>query len=419
MRPPRPAADSDSEPASGRAKAVSARPPRVEPAVRSDGEPASGRAKAVSARPPGVEPAVGPADESATFAELRALDAATRVRWLPVAPAARRPRLDAAELELLAWIASARCALSSQAHRHLTAGRALTTTQRRLKRLADAGLLARFQLHGGDGGGVPFCCAATEPALDLLELHRKAAVLGDEALPALRRDIHTVGWLLALEARAGRALVSVLGPGRARLVPGGDAGVAALDFGPGLHARDFLTGDPAQPRRSVARFLPLAPAAVAELAPDAGGPISDLLIFFAPTGQPQAGDLLERCDHLIAGWWRTHPRYARLGRPPAVVILCPDRRRAGALARAADAVLVACIARLGRAPADWAYPGRDGVHFVAELDLHAGRLVGWRVPSLPPAVRSGAGAELRAAPIVSGLADPGPAVHGAARPTWR
>ena len=66
---------------------------------------------------PAVDPGVVLSTEPASFAELRALDAATRVRWLPVAPAARRPRLDAAELELLGWIAAARCALSSQAHR--------------------------------------------------------------------------------------------------------------------------------------------------------------------------------------------------------------------------------------------------------------------------------------------------------------
>ena len=390
----------------------------AEPGAESRARPAgtvSERGGESSACP--ASPAAESGPEAATYAELRALDAASRVRWLPVAPAARRPRLDAAELELLAWIAAARCALSSQAHRRLTAGRALTTTQRRLKRLADAGLLARFQLHGGDGGGVPFCCAATEPALGLLDLGgRAAAVLGDDALPALRRDIHTVGWLLALEARAGRALVGVLGPGRARIAPGGDGGVETLDLGPGLHARDFLTGDPGRHRRPVARFLPLAPAAVAELALDAGGPTTDLLIFFEPPGRPQAVDLLERSDHLIAGWWRVHPRYARLGAPPTVVILCADRLRAEALARTADAVLVACLARIGRAPSDWCYPGREGVHFVAESDLHDGRLTGWRVPPLVPAVRRGGDGGLRCGAVVEGLAVPTPP---AALPAWR
>ena len=388
------------------------------PAPWAQPAPTVGESPASAVQP--ADPPAATAVELQAVAELRALDAATRVRWLPVAPAVRRPRLDAAELELLAWIAAARCALTSQAHRRLTPGRALTTSQRRLKRLADAGLLARFQLHGGDGGGVPFCCAATAPALDLLGLGgRTAPVLADETLAALRRDVHTVGWLLALEARAGRALLGVLGPGRARVAPGGDGGVDGLDLGPGLHARDFLTGDPARPRRPVARFLPLAPAAVAELAFEAGGPATDLLVFSEPPGRPQAIDLLERCDHLIAGWWRTHPRYGRLGAPPTAVILCRDRLRAAALARIADAVLVACLARIGRPPSDWSHPGRDGVHFAAEPDLHAGRLVGWRVPSVVPALRCRPAEELRSGPILDRLGDPAVPVGGARLPTWR
>ncbi|MEA2354909.1 MAG: hypothetical protein QOD61_1038, partial [Solirubrobacteraceae bacterium] len=179
-------------------------PPELElvPVARGDqpAAPAGGPA-------PGVEPVVeaiagvvaGPVP--ASYAELQALDAATRVRWLPVKTGPRQPALDGFEVELLAWIAAARCALSSQAHRRLSPGRALTSTQRRLKRLADLGLLARFQLHGGDGGGVPFCCAPTRPALELLGLDvRRAPVVSEETLESLRADVHTVGWLLALEA---------------------------------------------------------------------------------------------------------------------------------------------------------------------------------------------------------------------------
>jgi hypothetical protein len=415
--PPQPPPGRQAPPAPGLDRPAPASPSREPPSPPSPVDRPPAPPPDGPAPPPGLHPH-GPVAEPATYAELRSLDAATRVRWLPVAPPARRPALDATELELLGWIAAARCVLSSQAHRRLNPGRALTTTQRRLKRLADAGLLARFQLHGGDGGGVPFCCAATAPALALLELSgRTAPVLADDTLDALRRDVHTVGWLLALEARAGQALVRLLGPGRARLVPGA-GGPADLDLGPGLHPRDFLSGDPGRPRRPVDRFRPLTPAAVAELrlqpqAPDAA---TDLVLFQEPAGPTEALALLERCDHLIAGWWRQHPRYARLATPPTVAILCANRHRAAALARTADDVLVACLARIGDAPDAWSYPARGGVHFVAEPDLHAGELLGWRVPKLVPALRSESENALRCGALLR--------LHGSAPgshplPTWR
>ena len=133
-------------------------------------------------------PAAGEAaDERArqrppSYVELLALDGAGRMRMLP-APAPSRPaRLGAADRELLAWLAAARCALSSQIHRRFNATRSLSVTQRQLKRLADAGLLARFQLHRDDGGGIPLCCAVTEAAVARLGLAaRRAPELGEDA----------------------------------------------------------------------------------------------------------------------------------------------------------------------------------------------------------------------------------------------
>jgi hypothetical protein len=140
-----------------------------------------------------------------SFAELLELDAATRVRWLATAAPRRVARLERSDRELLEWLIGARCALTSQVHRRVRPGRALTGTQRQLKRLADAGLIARFQLYRGDGGGVPQCVCATAAAFELLEVHGRAAVvLGDDALPELRANLHVVGWLLALEAARWR-----------------------------------------------------------------------------------------------------------------------------------------------------------------------------------------------------------------------
>jgi hypothetical protein len=371
-------------------------------------------------------------DPPATFAELEAVDAATSVRWLPVARAVRPPSLDSRELELLAWIAAARCSLSSQAHRRTSPGLALTSTQRRLKRLADAGLVARFQLHGGDGGGVPFCCAATSAALELLDLAgRRPPVLGDANLASLRADLHTVGWLLALEAHAGASAVSVLGPGRARVAPPREAGVGDLELEPGLHARDFVDR-PAEGGRTrpLEAFVGVRPAAAVEVRV---GPATrtattnELLVFHEPPNAGRSVSLLERCDHLVSGWWRLVPRYTRLGGPPTVVILASDPDAARRLAELADQILVACIARIGEPPHRWAYPGRNGVVFAAESDLHHGSLHGWRAAELPPAVRADAGRDsgrrptrldLRWTPVVE-LADPGAPPKSRPATPWR
>jgi hypothetical protein len=50
-------------------------------------------------------------------------------------------------------------------------------------------------------------------------------------------------------------------------------------------------------------------------------------------------------------------------------------------------VLTACRAYAGEYPADWEYPGREGILFVAERDAHERLLRGYGVPRLPPDVR--------------------------------
>ena len=90
------------------------------------------------------------------------------LRWARKVGAPRALDPDQLDLEILALIASLRHVLTSQVHRRFNAGRAATTTQRRLKRLSDAGLLERFQFHRRDGGGVPMCCVITPEGRQLV-----------------------------------------------------------------------------------------------------------------------------------------------------------------------------------------------------------------------------------------------------------
>ncbi len=357
-------------------------------------------------------PPAGP--PPASYGELLALDGAGRMRVLGAAAPARPGRLAPADRELLAWLAGARIALSSQIHRRFRPESSLTVTQRQLKRLADAGLLARFQLHREDGGGIPLCCAPTQAAIELLGLEgRRAPELRADALPGLRGDVHIVGWLLALEARAGDSLVEVLGPGRAAIVPG-QRERSGLDVGTTLRARDFLATARDGSRAPAERFAAVRPSAVASLRGAAAPAERHDLLVVADAGNPPAW--LEAYDHLLAGWWRSVERYRRAGRPPAVVVVCADHTQALARVAAADALLSATLAQIGVDPRAWERGGRAGIHFAAEEDLHHGLLHAWRVPLVPPALRGDAAWEPLRCPFAQLPPEPSQA---AVKPPWR
>jgi hypothetical protein len=359
-------------------------------------------------------PVPSPADHDAAaaaapaaYAELNALDDAAGMRFLRAAPTGSGVRLAPGDRELLAWLAGARCALSTQIHRRMHPERSLTVTQRHLKRLADRGLIARFQLHREDGGGLPLCCAVTARGLELLGITARAAPeLRESHLDALRADVRLTGWLLALESHA--ALCEILGPGRAAIAPGRRE-APALELEHGLRARDFLITGRDGVRVPVERFAPLRPGAV--VCTDAG---TDVVVIFDRDGDAEPA-LIEAYDHLVSGWWRTVERYRRAGMPPAVVFVCRDQAAALERVAAADRLLSACLAEIGVGPEQWARPGRDAISFAAEQDAHDGLLVAWSVPPLPPQLRTGD----ESTPLRAPFLQTPPAVAGtASQPPW-
>jgi hypothetical protein len=348
------------------------------------------------------------------FAELVALDAATRWRVVASGAGDGRRAPAPADRELLEWLIGARCALTTQIHRRFHAERSLSVTQRHLKRLADAGLIARFQLHRYDGGGVPLCCTATDRAIGLLDIPgRRAPELAEPEIAGLRGDVHVVGWLLALETLAGDALREVLGPGRAGLAPNG-ATVATLDLEAGLIPRDFLVTRRDGTRVEVERFAPVRPSAVVALR-HAEFATRDLLVVLDP-GERSVAAVLEAYDHLLAGWWRVVGRYARAGGPPAVVVVCSDAARARSVAAIADRVLSASLAQIGVDPRDWPRPGREGIRVANEVDLYRSEIGALAVPALPPSLRGAGEAAASPAPLVQ--VPPG-APAPTAKPPWR
>jgi hypothetical protein len=348
------------------------------------------------------------------------LNAAHSVRWAkpPTTLAALDP--EPLDLEILAFVASMRHVLSSQIHRRFNEGRAATTTQRRLKRLFDAGLLARFQFHRRDGGGVPMCYAMTPAGLHLSIEHGGFAagetltgaaprgndpsnpkrLAAESLLRQARHDVHAAGWALALERSLPGRLLALLGPAESAISPpsnskSGERRIIApgdLCLPGGRAPHDFLrTAEPGL-RVEVERFQSIRPDATLRMK---GG--RELLVELDDRlSEGSRAAKLERYDHFLAGWSTHVKRYARpCAELPLVVFVCRDRSRARECARHADRVLTACRAYAGEYPSDWEYPGRERVVYASERDAHESLLYAWGVPRLPPDVRAGAGGDPR------------------------
>jgi Replication-relaxation len=367
------------------------------------------------ARSQRVAPGSTPAE---SYRELVELNSAHGVRWAKPGAANTALEPEPLDVEILTLVASMRHVLSSQIHRRFNQGRAATTTQRRLKRLSDAGLVARFQFHRRDGGGTPMCYSITS-AGRRLATERGSTSSGslpeedargsgssdpssfprgvDRLLRQARHDVRVTGWVLAAQRALAGEHVEIEGPDDSVISPptrskGGERsmlGPADLCLPGGRTPHDFLRTVDSGERVEVERFQSIRPDATLRRR---GG--RDVLVELddrLPEGSGAAK--LERYDHFLAGWSTHVKRYGAHGNAlPLVVFVCRDRPRARECARRADRILTACRAYAGEYPFDWQYPGRRGIVFAAERDAHDGLLCAWGVPSLPPEVRVAAAA---------------------------
>jgi hypothetical protein len=342
-----------------------------------------------------------PETAAESYAELVDLDAAHRMRWARAAAAPSLLDPDPLDLEILALVASMRHVLTGQIHRRFNPGRALTTTQRRLKRLSDAALVGRFQFHRRDGGGAPMCYAIAPPGLELLRAHGRLdaptqggtvardpspkslppspprasappAAAGGGMLRQARHEVRVTGWALALERALGDTALRLRGPEESVLSPplrsgaatdrgqtARRAGSASVAIGPadlrlpgGRTPHDFLRTGPSGERVAVERFETVRPHASVELPPAFGGEVGvaggHLLIELddrlCARSPQQAVAKLERYDHLLAGWSVCTPRFA--GQPSG-----HTARIAGSGPSPPDCAPVPPIGRGGRAGA--------------------------------------------------------------------
>jgi len=259
-----------------------------------------------------VAPTVGPSaqrtvDPPASYRELVELDRAHSVRWAHSSAHRRTGPIEVLDLEILALLAGFRHVLASQIHRRYNAERAMTTTQRRLKRLSDAGLVERFQFHRRDGGGVPMCYGITAQGLRVLQTDETSApsrsapppasvtreprrpqagepsagaathrrpVRGERHLQQARHDVHVAGCALALERSFAGNVVGLLGPDQSvvsppsRVLDGGRVAIGPNDLrlpnGRAPHGFERTGADGQQ--LAVERFETVRPDAILQLA---------------------------------------------------------------------------------------------------------------------------------------------------------
>jgi hypothetical protein len=221
-----------------------------------------------------------------------------------------------------------------------------------------------------------------------------------------RHDLHVNAWVLALEAHLGDAVRRIRGPRNSYVPPPFHTregqrraiGPDELRLPGGRTPHGFLRTDRGRRRVAVEQFAAIDPDATVELRVRDGGRLDvfDLFVELDRTFRPAKNiDKFERYDHMISGWCNLKDRYTKhCTSRPLVVFVCRDQANAKEFCRAADSVVTAAHAYGGEYPSEWSYPGRERIAFVAELDAHAGDLVGYALPALPPdarvAVASGA-----------------------------
>jgi hypothetical protein len=116
----------------------------------------------------------------------------------------------------------------------------------------------------------------------------------------------------------------------------------------------------------------------------------DLLVELDRSGNPGSDSntrKLLRYDALLVAWHPMVERCRALGHSPIVVVACADEPTTRRWATTADELLTGCISRLGDPDTEAAFHARTRIFFAAELDLHCGRLRGYRVPDHPPELR--------------------------------
>jgi hypothetical protein len=335
-----------------------------------------------------------------SFVELD-LDDVRGMIWDKVSllPPDRRPEPTQRELEILASLWSHRFLFATQIWRRWWAGSSLRASQQILNRMSRCGWVRRFKFKLGERGAQQRVYCLTRAGFELAQERsgRRGPHIDPDAKwrePEVNdprrvlRDLHVNGWVLALHGIGPKAIVGWRGPREGRINPPRrrergewlDIAPTELELGGSRRLRDY----------EASRFEPVSPDATVEVRiPVGDSPLRlDLLVELdRARSAASSEERLRRYDGLISGWASLLERYRALGTPPVVVFVCEDEQRRDKLVRIADKAVTARLAKAGADEAEWPCPGRKGMFFAVERDVHMGSLEAVQLPEHPPAVR--------------------------------
>jgi hypothetical protein len=197
-------------------------------------------------------------------------------------------------------------------------------------------------------------------------------------------DLQVNAWVMAYRELVGDCVIDWLGPDQGRLdvptvydnrrfrpITAEDVEISAYSY-----ARDLRFGE---------HLRRVVPDATLRLYLEKSGRDLDLLIELDRTRRPVKNiDKLHRYDALLTAWWRSHERYRGAKEGPVVVFVCVDEESAFKLMEAAHKEITGRIARTGTMEETWPSPGRNGMFFVAEEDVHDGSLRAFMLSKDPP-----------------------------------
>lgn len=345
--------------------------PRVEPPIEQPRGPAPTAVRAL-----GI-----PTDKPLTegYAEVEYLrERAYSIDWESVAPAPRemsRGALSPEERLLIEGLYELRILTTGQIERGFLGSIRERHVRRRLSRLRDMGMVQR---------GSIYCAGRRGSRMSIYALARNGFLLlcADPDHPAsgkwnrsprrgaqhVAHDLCRNEWLFAFRSLAPRQLVGYRGTGTGRI--------------------------------KSEKFSSIVPDLTLELQLErSDGPRIgvDLLIEVEWRNNREAvrGKAIAY-DHLLNHWWREHPRYRALGRPPNVCFVVPDLQRAHRYIANLDEALQEHVVipphtqtrrenELGIVPTmKRIYFGRRRVFVAVAADVHQRTLRAWQVPDKPP-----------------------------------
>ncbi|MGI8805438.1 MAG: replication-relaxation family protein, partial [Thermoleophilaceae bacterium] len=322
------------------------------------------------------------------------------LEWEPLTDQPRRLEPKREHLEALAALHRLRIAYGSQLRR-LGWPRAGDTVHKRLLReLAGAGWVDRgFIRQKGAGGRPKRFYALTKAGFAVVEgrpgprgprIRRGASwkSMDAEGYRTAIHDLHVAGWLIAFHQLAGRFVLDWHGEQHGQVAPERLVGDKWRRIGPDDVELELHRG---VRNLKLDTFQSIKPDLTIELRLPTEAPRRlDLLVELDRSRDPTTDHNVRkfhRHDALLTAWWRAHPRYRGHGEAPIVVFVLEDEPTARKFVRRADSEVTGAIARVGAGRETWDYPGRRGMFFCCERDVHIGTLRAWRLPELPPEVR--------------------------------